>query len=163
MINDEIELIEIKETKECFICLEDIDNELFIPLNKIKEYSKICHCNGNIHKSCLDNWYVINQKCPICRNTMIKNPECIIKYINCNNTFMCMYTFFIKYLLFFIIILRFVFVVFIIFIISDKVIIFYHSNLRPMNETLHQNYYDYYNQSIIYHYEKKYFSFFPYH
>lgn len=147
--------IESKEIEECFICLEERENELCIPLNRIKEYSKICHCNGNIHKSCLDNWYIINPKCPICRNAMIKNPDCILKYIGCNNTLMCMYTFFIKYLLFFMIILRFAFVVFIIFIISDTIIVFYHTPLYANNQTIPQNYNEYnnYNSTIIYHYE----------
>ena len=151
IINNEMEPRE--EGEECFICLEEIEDEVSISLNKIKEYSKFCHCNGNIHKSCLDNWYVINQKCPICRNPMIKNPECMLKYINCNNHLMCIYSFFIKYLLFFIIIIRFVFVVFIIFLISDKVIIFYQSTLHANNQTIPQNYNEYNNYTIIYHYE----------
>jgi hypothetical protein len=151
IINNEIESKE--QTEECFICLEERENEICIPLNSMKEYSKYCHCNGNIHKSCLDNWYIINPKCPICRNTMIKNPEYILKYINCNENLMCMYFCFIKYLLIFIIILRFAFVVFIIFLISDKVIIFYHSNLYANNQTIYQNYYKHYNYSMNYYYQ----------
>jgi len=126
IINNVIETSNQEEREECFICLEERENEICISLNGLKEYSKYCLCNGNIHKSCLDNWYVINPKCPICRNTMIKNPEWIVKYITSNDNLMCIYSFFIKYLLFFLIIMRFVFVVFIIFLISDKVIVFYH-------------------------------------
>jgi len=67
--------LEIKE--ECFICLEsesESENKVILKLSQISifGYEKKCDCNGSIHKKCLAKWYIEQQKCPICRQRMIK-------------------------------------------------------------------------------------------
>ena len=70
---DDKSLLETKE--ECFICLEsESENEAIVKLCEISifGYEKNCDCNGSIHKKCLAKWYIQQQKCPICRQRMVK-------------------------------------------------------------------------------------------
>ena len=61
--------------EECFVCLSfDFDDELFpmsLESNNVC-YIRTCNCIGFIHKKCLDTWYALNNKCPICRMYMKK-------------------------------------------------------------------------------------------
>jgi len=57
--------------EECFICY-DIKNETPINLEKQIYYLKLCSCNGWIHKTCLDNWFLKKNSCPVCRTNMTK-------------------------------------------------------------------------------------------
>lgn len=72
-----------KEYEECFICYEfKYDNKTEpIQLQNQVYYLKSCMCVGVIHKECLDNWFSIQNKCPICRNIMVKNDCIIIPYL----------------------------------------------------------------------------------
>jgi len=75
----------IVANKECFVCLSvDFDDELFpmsLENNNIC-YTRKCNCIGFIHRKCLDKWYALNQKCPVCRVYMKKtttdNLICIV-------------------------------------------------------------------------------------
>ena len=57
---------------ECLICLEvkNNKNEKPIKLNDLACCEKQCECNGWIHKTCLDSWFIIKFTCPICRNSI---------------------------------------------------------------------------------------------
>ena len=57
---------------ECLICLEvkNNNNEKTIKLNDLACCEKQCECNGWIHKTCLDSWFIIKFTCPICRNSI---------------------------------------------------------------------------------------------
>jgi hypothetical protein len=78
--NNKSHIIEshIIEYNICFICLEinDYDdNEYCINLHN-NLYTKVCMCNGWIHKSCLNIWYTKNKNCPFCLSRMTKKIEC---------------------------------------------------------------------------------------
>ncbi len=54
---------------ECFICLEiKNNNETTMKLNDLEICEKRCECNGWVHKSCLNTWFIFKFICPICRN-----------------------------------------------------------------------------------------------
>jgi hypothetical protein len=57
---------------ECLICLEvkNNNNEKTIKLNDLVCCEKQCECDGWIHKTCLDSWFIIKFTCPICRNSI---------------------------------------------------------------------------------------------
>jgi hypothetical protein len=57
---------------ECLICLEvkNNNNEKTIKLNDLACCEKYCECDGWIHKTCLDSWFIIKFTCPICRNSI---------------------------------------------------------------------------------------------
>lgn len=60
----------IKEEKECFICLEistKYENQPLRLSQKIN-YFKKCDCDGWVHDDCIEKWYYLNERCPICRN-----------------------------------------------------------------------------------------------
>ena len=48
----------------CLICWSD--NSL-IKLNNYPNIIKICLCEGNFHKECLDTWFSKSNTCPLCR------------------------------------------------------------------------------------------------
>jgi len=78
-VNNASHIIEshIIEYNICFICLEinDYDdNEYCIKLHN-NLYTKVCICNGWIHKSCLNVWYTKNKNCPFCLSRMTKKIE----------------------------------------------------------------------------------------
>lgn len=52
---------------ECMICYEIIDYPC-----KLSElsYFKMCGCDGNVHKICLDKWFSYGVRCPVCRTRM---------------------------------------------------------------------------------------------
>jgi len=61
-------------TDECFVCLSV---ELYDELSPIKlrgddAYLRVCCCDGFIHRKCLDDWYAVSSKCPVCRLYMEK-------------------------------------------------------------------------------------------
>jgi hypothetical protein len=63
---------------ECLICLEvkNNNNEKTIKLNDLACCEKQCGCDGWIHKTCLDSWFIIKFTCPICRNPIDSfNPQ----------------------------------------------------------------------------------------
>ena len=73
--DDLFENISPNEQKaECFVCLSvDVDNELYpMKLGDNNLYIRKCSCIGFIHKKCLDTWFSMNSKCPICRIYMKK-------------------------------------------------------------------------------------------
>jgi hypothetical protein len=57
---------------ECFICYDEITLQP-ISLKTQSFYTKLCRCDGWIHKTCLDTWYKRQNKCPVCRTTLSKN------------------------------------------------------------------------------------------
>ena len=61
-------------TDECFVCLsvELDDEECPIKLGCNDLYLRICRCDGFIHQKCLDDWYDVSKKCPVCRIYMEK-------------------------------------------------------------------------------------------
>ena len=68
---------------ECLICLEvkNNNNEKTMKLNDLACCEKQCDCNGWIHKTCLDSWFIIKFTCPICRNHIDSfNPQHQIHY-----------------------------------------------------------------------------------
>ena len=46
--------------KECSICLESFDTKNTIVLN----------CNHYFHRECINEWLLINNSCPICRDVL---------------------------------------------------------------------------------------------
>ena len=60
---------------ECFICFEIKKEDEKIPLRLKSQtiFFKFCDCDGWVHNKCLYLWFNVNNKCPICRNVMIKN------------------------------------------------------------------------------------------
>jgi hypothetical protein len=58
----------------CFICLSvEVDDELCpMKLGDNNLYIRKCRCIGFIHQKCLDTWFYMNSKCPICRLYMKK-------------------------------------------------------------------------------------------
>jgi len=61
-------------TDECFVCLsvELYDEVSPIKLRGDDEYLRGCCCDGFIHRRCLDDWYAVSGKCPVCRLYMEK-------------------------------------------------------------------------------------------
>ena len=59
---------------ECFVCLsvELYDEPYPIKLRRDDVYLRNCCCDGFIHKKCLDDWYDVSSKCPVCRLYMEK-------------------------------------------------------------------------------------------
>ncbi len=55
------------EVKECFICLETVDDDATTRLSYEACCSNWCDCDGWVHTKCLNKWYNINSACPICR------------------------------------------------------------------------------------------------
>ena len=49
----------------CYICLESIDNHTFND-NKFL----ICGCLNRYHNQCIETWYKLHNKCPICKKIM---------------------------------------------------------------------------------------------
>jgi hypothetical protein len=58
------------QDNNCFICyqIQKKDDTKSVKMNCITKYNKKCHCNLFIHISCLDEWFIINKDCPVCRN-----------------------------------------------------------------------------------------------
>ena len=76
-LNDENTISINEMDDECFICFEEnIENKL-IKLKFQKFFLKSCTCDGWLHVSCLEHWYMVRKSCPICRNNMIQcTDEC---------------------------------------------------------------------------------------
>ena len=53
------------EFEHCYICLESIDNHTFND-NKFL----ICGCLNRYHNQCIETWYKLHNKCPICKKIM---------------------------------------------------------------------------------------------
>jgi hypothetical protein len=70
----------------CFVCYEKaIPNEKKpLKLKTQKYYIKSCTCDGLIHKKCLDTWYNLTQKCPICKE-LIFNIESLDEIFEVND------------------------------------------------------------------------------
>jgi len=62
-------------TDECFVCLSvELHDETHpIKLRGDDVYLRRCCCDGFIHRKCLDDWYAVSSKCPVCRSYMEKN------------------------------------------------------------------------------------------
>ena len=60
---------EIKPINECLLCLEiNTDDKLMpVDLKTQQVYLKVCNCGGWFHITCLREWYVVSNSCPICR------------------------------------------------------------------------------------------------
>lgn len=63
------------QLQECFLCYDIIDDFSLKPISLKTQsfYNKLCKCDGLIHRGCLDKWYNIQNKCPICRKHIRKN------------------------------------------------------------------------------------------
>jgi hypothetical protein len=51
----------------CFVCL---DEHLYDNVYPLKYYSyrlALCECNMHIHRTCLHNWHLYKNECPLCR------------------------------------------------------------------------------------------------
>ena len=84
-----VELQEEFEPSECTICLE-LDTRFEskpIKLQSQPLYTLNCCCDGWIHISCLNVWYMVTKSCPICRASIAKYSlvdtlvDTLIKYI----------------------------------------------------------------------------------
>jgi hypothetical protein len=86
------------DAENCFICYENKEDDKINPisLNYQIFYLKNCDCDGVIHKECLDNWFKIQKKCPVCRNAIIKNEYIIIKMMNHNKYSILFYVYYKK-------------------------------------------------------------------
>jgi len=62
-----------EEENECFICFEVSNEDEKIPsrLNNNINFIKKCKCDGWIHNNCIEMWYNIHGKCPICCEKII--------------------------------------------------------------------------------------------
>jgi hypothetical protein len=81
--NDDDNNDNIKEVNECFICYEVKKDDEKNPI-KLKDqtiFIKICSCDGWVHNSCLYMWFELNEKCPICRDKMLKNYNLYIFFV----------------------------------------------------------------------------------
>ena len=68
---------------ECFVCYESRNgNEYPIKLCNQIYYTKLCYCDGFIHKKCLDKWFNKNKSCPVCRNIICENVTLTVSIIN---------------------------------------------------------------------------------
>ena len=76
--NIQITKKKIYKKPECFICYEII-NKPPIRLKNNHYYQQKCSCSCWIHKKCLDTWYNIKQTCPICRISIVKNTDILVK------------------------------------------------------------------------------------
>ena len=74
------------DNNTCLICFAYYDENDLIPVNINEKVLKNCSCSYLIHKSCLNDWYEINNKCLICHNKIYKK-QCInyVKYYIYNN------------------------------------------------------------------------------
>lgn len=87
-----------KHIDECFVCLSvEVDDELYtIKLGDNNLYIRNCKCVGFIHQKCLDTWFSMNSKCPICRIYMKKRiigtAEAVVRQTFCRNLF-CIFLF----------------------------------------------------------------------
>jgi hypothetical protein len=63
----------------CFICYEFKINKERKPKELIKQklYIKTCECNGLIHNECLETWFKMSGKCPICREFMLSKNKLV--------------------------------------------------------------------------------------
>jgi hypothetical protein len=134
------ELVINSETSVCFICYELLYEDMKpIKLNSKTYYIKKCNCEGFVHKKCIDKWYNINNSCPICRSTIIKNTNFITKILAINHYFVIFYFFYLRN---FIKIKRYFFILFYIYFTSEiyftllnSNFIYYYSNkYRGFNE-----------------------------
>lgn len=82
--DDTIKLVKTRKPDECFICYEVMNYKKPIRLKNNCYYLKKCTCDGSIHKKCLDYWYNIKNTCPICRITIVKNSDIMIKIFKKN-------------------------------------------------------------------------------
>ena len=57
-----------EEANECFICFEVSNEHEKKPsrLNDHINFIKSCQCDGWIHNDCIETWYNMHGKCPIC-------------------------------------------------------------------------------------------------
>ena len=51
----------------CFICLDDNLCDTIHPLKYYNYRSALCQCNMYIHPTCLREWYLYKNECPLCR------------------------------------------------------------------------------------------------
>lgn len=79
-IENELETViknenEIDSDPLCFFCLElSKSNNLIVKMKNI-DYISHCDCNGNVHPTCLINWFIISNSCPICREEIFIDLE----------------------------------------------------------------------------------------
>jgi hypothetical protein len=73
-VNTEIKPeLELDPDPQCLICLElSNTNNKIIKMNDIT-FIAPCECNGDFHKKCLFDWFMVSQSCPICREVLIIN------------------------------------------------------------------------------------------
>ena len=51
----------------CFICLDDRLHDKVYPLKCYYYRIALCECNMYIHQTCLHNWHLYKNECPLCR------------------------------------------------------------------------------------------------
>lgn len=71
---EEEQILLIESNNECLLCLEINTDDKLTPVNlKTQQvYLKMCNCGGWFHITCLREWYVVSNSCPICRRYMEK-------------------------------------------------------------------------------------------
>jgi len=51
----------------CFVCLDDHLYDTLYPLKHFSYRLALCDCNMHVHRTCLHNWYLYKNECPLCR------------------------------------------------------------------------------------------------
>jgi len=108
---------------ECFICYEikTFNGSKPILLKNQSIYYKFCNCDGLIHNECLDHWFRLNEKCPICRIKVVEKTNNMILLSYINNNRIIIYLFVKNSLM---IVLRFLFICCIIFNTINLIMVF---------------------------------------
>lgn len=91
---------------ECFICLTDETNEIFINCEYLTGHK--CNCKFIIHESCWSHWSRINNKCPICHISLSIVRQEVIPIDLMNyflNIMLCIFTLMVLFCLFLIMLL----------------------------------------------------------
>ncbi len=68
---------------ECFVCYEfaTLCEVSPIRLKNQALYIRECKCDGVIHRRCLEEWYKMNKRCPICRIYVLDRNLRYVRYV----------------------------------------------------------------------------------
>lgn len=129
-----------EDSFECFICFEkNIHNE---PIQKLKNqiiYIKQCDCNVWVHNSCLQKWFELNKKCPICCLSMTKNNNYVIHYFKEFSFIMKVYRFYSRNSIKITKIISMVFIWYIVFVLFLNTLNIYNEVKQYDDYHLHHN------------------------
>lgn len=73
------------DIKECFICFDhETINTKIMKLKDVDviNYYKKCKCDGWVHIHCLETWVHLQEKCPICRESIMKKKHPLIYVVH---------------------------------------------------------------------------------